>query len=310
MQDQYGRKIEYLRLSITDLCNLRCKYCMPEKGIKKLPHDEILTFEQMVNVAKAAKKLGIKKLRITGGEPLVKRNFIALLESISEIGFEDLGITTNGINLPKYIDDIKRLGVKRINISLDSLNKKTYQLITNHDELDKALLGIDKSIEAGIKVKINTVMLKNINENEFENLINFAKEKNILLRFIELMPTECSKDFAKLHYLSSKDVIKKFNAKFVREEGVADIYDIGGFLVGFISPISNKFCDSCNKIRITSTGLLIPCLHSNVGYSLKPYVDNVDELARQIEKFTLNKPISHFIGEKENISKTMNTIGG
>ncbi len=207
MKDLYGREINYLRISVTDLCNLRCQYCMPQSGVCKLEHKDVLTIEEFYEIASAFVSLGVKKIRITGGEPLVKSGIVELVEKISSLGIEDLAMTTNGLLLPKYAEDLKKAGLNRVNISLDTLNPKKYSEITRGGDILKVLEGIEKAKEIGLTpIKINTVLIGGFNTDEIKNFVYITKEEDIDVRFIELMPIGEASDWAKEKFVSNNIV--------------------------------------------------------------------------------------------------------
>lgn len=321
MKDGIGRTIEYLRISLTDKCNLRCKYCMPECGVKHLAHDEILTLEEISRLTNLLAKLGIKRVRITGGEPLVKKNVCKLISDINQIDeIERISLTTNGILLKDMSADLLSAGIDDVNISLDTLNREKYKELTGEDNLSKVLDSIDCAIEMNLKPKINCVPMKEWNEDEIAEIANLAHDKNIDVRFIELMPTKYGKQFTKI---DNKDVLEKLEECFGKaglienSEGVngpAKYYQFDGFngRVGFISPISNNFCSSCNRIRLTPTGYLKLCLHQNDGADLKSLLRDgkSDEKIINVIKDAINKkPEAHNMMQNAD-DTNMYRIGG
>lgn len=312
MLDKYGRNIDYIRVSITDRCNLRCIYCMPETGIIKKQHEDILSFEEIHKIVKAAGALGIRKVRYTGGEPLIIKGIIELIHKTSRIqGIEDIAITTNGILLGDMVEDLKRAGLKRVNISLDSLSKEKFKYITRGGDIDKVFSAIDKCINIGLApIKINTVLMKGINDDEIKSFIELTRELPISIRFIELMPIG---EAVKLNssMISSDEIIKSYpelNQVEDNEKGVARMYklkDAKG-TVGFISPLSCKFCSNCNRLRLTSNGSIKPCLHSEEEINIKNYIDNDYKLITKLRNTIFNKPQEHHLElEKESKSKKM-----
>ena len=265
MLDKYGRDINYLRISLTDRCNLRCVYCMPEEGVEKACHEDVLRYEEIIKIVQTAAKLGIKKIRYTGGEPLILRNIDQLIYETSIIpGIEDIAITTNGISLLEKADELKKAGLKRVNISLDTLKEDKYKMITRGGELKKVLSAIEKCISIGLTpVKINTVLLKGINDDEIEDLINLTKDMPVNIRFIELMPIGEGEKLYSDNFISNDEVIESLTGliPMVSKEGsTAKLYTKKGYkgTIGFISPLSCKFCSSCNRIRLTSVGTIKP----------------------------------------------------
>lgn len=319
MRDSHGRNINYLRVSVTDRCNLRCIYCMPEEGIKKLDHVDILRFEEILKIVKVAEKLGTNKIRYTGGEPLVMKDIDKLIYETSKLqGIEDIGITTNGILLADMASDLKKAGLKRVNISLDTLDVVKFKSITRTGNLDKVLKSIDKCLSLGIKpVKINTVLMRGVNDTEFEDFLNLTREMPVEVRFIELMPIgEGIKiyDKSKINFMemlrNHPELTKVENEK----SSTAQLYKLDGAKgkIGFISPVSCKFCADCNKIRLTSTGTIKQCLHSKEEINLKQYLNNEEMLTNALKKAIFDKPLEHHL-EEEKISrseKMMYQIGG
>ncbi|MBU3099235.1 MULTISPECIES: GTP 3',8-cyclase MoaA [Clostridium] len=319
MRDSHGRNINYLRISVTDRCNLRCIYCMPEEGIKKLEHVDILRFEEILKIVKVAETLGINKVRYTGGEPLVMKDIDKLIYETSKLqGIEDIAITTNGILLADMASDLKKAGLKRVNISLDTLDDVKFKSITRIGNLDKVMESIDRCLTLGLKpVKINTVLMRGFNDTEFEDFLNLTREMPIEIRFIELMPIgEGIKVYDKSK-ISFMEVLKN-HPELIQIENekssTAQMYKLDGAKgkIGFISPVSCKFCSDCNKIRLTSTGTIKPCLHSKEEINLKQYINNEEMLTNVLKQAIFDKPLEHHL-EEEKISrseKMMYQIGG
>ncbi len=317
MKDNFGREITYLRLSVTDKCNLRCRYCMPEEGVSKKRHSDMLTEDEMIMAVEAAAKLGINKLRITGGEPLIKRNIVSICQRAAKVeGIDELCITTNGILLPDMAEDLKAAGVKRINISLDTLCADKYEYITRRGNFDNALKGIEAAVKAGFeKVKINTVLIGGFNDDEISSLAELTVKYPIDLRFIELMPMYDGGEFDKNAYLSGNAVLDAIPELIAQkaEDGVARLFKIPGAKgnLGIISPVSNHFCGGCDRIRITADGKVKPCLHSEVEYELKGL--GIDEMERVLRHAILSKPFAHApmsSDERSRSGRNMNEIGG
>lgn len=301
------RTIDYIRISVTDRCNLRCVYCMPENGVDLLKHQDMMSFEEIYNLVKALVPAGIKKIRLTGGEPLVRNDIeelIKMLRSIPEI--EDITLTTNGILLEEMAEGLKSAGLSRINVSLDSLDEIKFKQITRWGSLQKVLKGIDKAIEVGLKpVKINVVAIKGFNDDEFINFVEYAYKKEVQVRFIELMPIGESDEEAILkHYpiANIKELIKtKFKleeTKDIRTNGPAENYSIigGTGSLGFIGALSHKFCSTCNRLRLTADGRIRPCLYIDMEYDvLKLIRDGAspEELRAFVEEIILGKPEGH-----------------
>ena len=309
MKDRFGRNITYLRISVTDLCNLRCKYCMPESGVESLCHSDILSIEEIVEIVKVASKNGIKKIRLTGGEPLVRRGFINLCKQISEINeIEDIAITTNGVYLKEMADELFENKVRRINFSLDTLIKEKYNDITRRNDFDKTM----ESIKKGFKVKINVVLIGGFNDDEIEDFVNLANKYDLEVRFIELMQIGETANWSKDKFVSNKIVLEKVpKLEFDGVSGVAKIYKIKGQKgrIGLISPISCSFCEDCNRIRLTSDGKLKPCLHSRDEINLKGL--SGEELEEVFKRGIFEKPEKHHLEDgKSESARDMNKIGG
>ncbi len=317
MKDNFAREITYLRMSVTELCNLRCRYCMPEDGVCKREHEQMLTEEEMITAAAAAASLGIKKLRITGGEPLVKKNIVSICEKAAAIdGIRDVAITTNGVDLPRLAKPLRSAGVKRLNISLDTLSAGKYRYITRRGELDEALRGIDAALEAGFeKIKLNAVLIGGFNDDEIPALARLTEKYPLDVRFIELMPMYDSGDFGPDAYIPCTTVTEKLPELIPAESdgGVAKLYRLpeGKGNVGLISPVSAHFCASCSRIRLTADGKIKPCLHSDAEYSVKGL--DYEGMRTQFENAIRAKPQWHGILDASNRSgagRNMNEIGG
>lgn len=317
MIDRLGREINYMRISVTELCNLRCRYCMPEDGVCKKSHFEMLTEDEIVMAVEAAASLGIRKLRITGGEPLVKKNIVSICERCANVeGIEEVCLTTNGILLPQLAKPLKEAGVKRLNISLDTLNEEKYQYITRIGRIENAKAGLEAALEAGFdKIKLNAVLIGGFNDDEIELLAELTLKYPVDVRFIELMPMYDSGDFGKDAYLPYKKVLEKMPRLVPAEQdgGVAKLYQLPGAKgkIGLISPISAHFCSECNRIRLTADGKLKPCLHSGDEYSMKGL--DYEGIRKMLEQAIWNKPAWH--GElsadnRSNAGRNMNQIGG
>lgn len=313
MKDRFGRNITYLRISVTDLCNLRCKYCMPESGVKSLCHSDILSIEEIVEIVKVASKNGIKKIRLTGGEPLVRRGFINLCKQISKIDeIEDIAITTNGVYLKEMADELFENKVRRINFSLDTLIKEKYNDITRRNDFDKTMESLFYAIKKGFKVKINVVLIGGFNDDEIQDFVNLANKYDLEVRFIELMQIGETANWSKDKFVSNKIVLEKVpELEFDGVSGVAKIYKIKGQKgrIGLISPISCSFCEDCNRIRLTSDGKLKPCLHSKDEINLKGL--SGEELEEVFKRGIFEKPEKHHLEDgKSESARDMNKIGG
>jgi cyclic pyranopterin phosphate synthase len=294
LKDRFGRRHTYLRISVTDRCNLNCIYCAPFRKFNLKPREEILSLEEIEKILKIFVKLGIKKVRITGGEPLLRKGIFDLLQKISKIkGIEKIGITTNGTLLKNYIDKLERINIKNLNVSLDTLNKNKFEKITLSDKFYDVLEGINLAILKGFNLKINTVIMKGINDDEIINFIDFFRDKPLTLRFIEYMPLGTKDEFLKF-FLPYENMVKIINEKYVlkpvfKNDGVSKDYIVEGFKlkVGFITSISSKFCDNCNRLRITADGKLRTCLFALKEIDLKEFLRNGKD-EKEIKKIILN----------------------
>ena len=318
MKDSFGREINYLRISLTDRCNLRCKYCMPEDGVSKFSHDEILTLEELYEIIKVFVELGINKIRFTGGEPLVRKGVVGLISKVSRLhGVKDIAMTTNGILLKKYARDLKDAGLNRVNISLDTLDEDKYRAITRGGSLSKILEGIEEAKKVGLTpIKINTVLIGGFNDDEIESLVGLTAKENIDLRFIELMPIGEAANWAKENFISNNRILEKVgNLIPVPREDISSpavYYKLpnGKGKVGIINPISCKFCENCNRVRLTSQGRLKLCLHSDNEIDIRRALKNGQDLKKLILDSIGKKEESHHLEDGEYIKRNMNQIGG
>ncbi|MGE4277073.1 MAG: GTP 3',8-cyclase MoaA [Lawsonibacter sp.] len=316
MNDYFGREITYLRISVTDRCNLRCQYCMPEEGIVKQPHCDILSLEEIAEIAREAVGLGIRKIRITGGEPLVRRGILSLCRELAQLpGLEDLALTTNGTLLAPIAKELKAAGVGRVNISLDTLDPDKYHTITRLGQLEDALSGIRAAMEAGLTpLKINTVLIGGFNDDEIPDLVALTQQSPIELRFIELMPIGHASPFGKEAYLPCGTVLERVpNLQPMEKNGVAELYRLPGAAgsVGLIRPISHLFCGECNRIRLTADGYLKPCLFSTEEIPLHGL--HGEMLRKRLETAIAHKPAKHGVltsAEHAGSARDMNQIGG
>ena len=319
MLDKNGRKINYIRVSITDRCNLRCIYCMPKDGIDKKEHNEIIRFEDIIKILNASAFLGIDKVRFTGGEPLILKDIDKLIYETSKIqGIEDIAITTNGILLNSMVEDLKKAGLNRVNISLDSLKEDKFKSITRGGNISDVFQAIEKCINLGITpVKINVVLIKGINDDEISKFIYLTKNMPVSIRFIELMPIGEGINYYDKGFMSSDEVINEYSELVPINNNIsstARLFKLPNSkgTVGFISPLSCKFCSNCNRIRLTSLGTIKPCLHSEQEYNLKSYLDNELILISELRKIIYNKPSQHNLEQdgKSKSKKKMYEIGG
>ena len=326
--DQFFRKINYLRVSVTDRCDLRCVYCMKEK-MNFLPKTEVLSLEEIERLCDNFIDLGVEKIRLTGGEPLVRKDIIHLIKNLNKkksiSNLKEITLTTNGSLLKKFSKELKMNGVDRINVSLDTIIKDKYKEITRFGNLENVLDGIEEAKQNDIKVKINTVVFKNFNENEISELVNWANKKLIDITFIEVMPMNDTDMPRHMQFVSLEDIYKKLNKNFKFEKSD---YNTGGpsnyyvskkldIKVGFITPLSNNFCASCNRVRISSTGKLYMCLGQNEFVDFREILraDRSDDFIKEKIKFALSiKPKKHdFIINSEvkpYINRYMNETGG
>ena len=285
---------------------------MGEEGIKLLGHDDILSFEEIYEIVEIMTDLGIKKIRITGGEPFARKNIMNLIEKIaSNKAIEDIGITTNGSMIYDKLDRLKEIGVNRINFSLDTLNREKLKKITRKDDFNTTMNSIVKAQKLGFKVKINTVLIKGFNDNEIDDFINLTKYNDLEIRFIELMPIGNASNFDKINFRDNIDILEGYSYKDLSYDGVSRIYQIEDYKgkIGLISALSRDFCSDCNKIRLTSDGKLKACLHSAEEINIKGL--SKAEKKEKIIETIYNKPKSHKLKEfGSNSKRSMNSIGG
>lgn len=313
MKDSFNREVDYLRISVTDRCNLRCSYCMPD-GIQKVSHDNIMRNEEIIDFVKESSKIGIKKIRITGGEPLVRKGILSLIEDISSMeGIEEVTMTTNGLLLKDQIKELKEAGLSRVNLSLDTLDETKFKQLTKA----KTMLDYHGIIKGLIEhdmtpIKLNVVLIKGINDNEIGDFIELADQYNLLVRFIELMPIGHLNFDWESHYISADDVVKNYPLEFDKQGKNTVYYKVDGKKgrIGFINPISHKFCGDCNRIRLTADGHIKPCLHTDEEINIRGLT--LEEVKQQLRRSIKDKPSSHKINEEDyqEITRTMNRIGG
>ena len=317
MIDRFGRDITYLRISLTDKCNLRCRYCMPADGVCKKDHSEMLTEDEIIRAVEAAVALGITKVRLTGGEPLVKKNILSICRRIAAVeGIREVCMTTNGLLLPQLARQLKEAGLSRLNLSLDTLQPDKYAYITRIGKLEDFQAGLQAALEAGFqKVKINSVLIGGFNDDEIEDLAALTLRYPVDMRFIELMPMYDSGDFGIDAYVPYSRVLEKLPDAVVmpRDGGVAKLYRLPGALgnIGLISPVSAHFCGECNRLRLTADGKLKPCLHAADEYDLKGL--DFEGMKAVMAQAIRNKPSWHGDLDALNRSRAgrnMNEIGG
>ena len=317
MIDRLGRNITYLRISVTDKCNLRCRYCMPEEGVCKKDHADMLTEDEIITAVEAAAALGITKLRITGGEPLVKKNIVSICRRAAAVeGIKEVCLTTNGVLLPQLAKPLKEAGVKRLNLSLDTLDADKYAYITRIGKLETFRAGLDAAFEAGFeKIKINAVLIGGFNDDEIVQLADLTRQYPVDMRFIEMMPMYDSGDFNETAFIPYTRVLDALPEAVPanHDGGVAKLYRLPGAKgnIGLISPVSAHFCGDCNRIRLTADGKLKPCLHSADEYSLSGL--DFEGMKKVLEEAIWNKPAWH--GDLDAVHRSqagrnMNQIGG
>ena len=301
--DSFGRRVRYLRLSVTDRCNFRCRYCMPAAGVPKLTHNDILRFEDLYRIAREAVSLGIEKVRVTGGEPLVRKGTIEFLARLSQVeGLSELTLTTNGSLLSTMATRLRCAGVTRVNVSLDSLRTETFEVITRGGELSTVLEGIRAAEDAGLTpIKINMVVMRGVNDDEVLDFAELTFRKPYSIRFIEFMPTGPQTDWRE-RFVSGQEILEVLAKRYTMTPlpsaaaAAAQTYRLKGALgtVGVITPVSHHFCDGCNRIRVTATGIAKSCLFAAGGMDLKPYMLAGDaQLRSALQALVWKKPLQH-----------------
>lgn len=336
MEDRHGHRISYLRVSITDRCNERCRYCLPSEEQEWLPREDVLSYEEILRVIRVGASLGISKVRITGGEPLTRRNVLWFFEQLGRIeGIRDIGISTNGTLLARpanegesltVADQLQRSGVRTVNVSLDSLDREAYAQTTGRDYLDRAIAGVDAARSAGFEaIKVNSVLMRGQNEHELWDLIDFARERDLLLRFIELMPVSTTEVLTEENFLPVGEAKKLIEFKYGKLEPLPDFQTNGpasyfgipgtGQKIGFIGAMTNfHFCETCNKLRLTCEGKLRPCLGSHLEFDLREVLRNPamtdDDVARFFLDVVDRKPELHEFRDNYQPGRRMIAIGG
>ncbi|MGZ5019361.1 MAG: GTP 3',8-cyclase MoaA [Chthoniobacterales bacterium] len=333
MEDKFGHRISYLRVSITDRCNERCTYCMPRELQEWLPREGILSFEETLRLIRIAARLGVKKVRVTGGEPLTRRDVLWFCEQLTKIqGIDDVGLSTNGTLLAREMKPsvsmaraLSDAGVRTVNISLDTLDRENYRLTTGRDFLPEALAGIDAAIAARFEqIKLNCVLMRGRNEEQLHSLVEYAADRNLLLRFIELMPVSTSEVLSEENFFPIRAAQRELETRYgalmpepqFRTNGPATYYQIPGRnqRVGFIGAMTNlHFCESCNKLRLTCDGKLRPCLGSYLEFDImKPMRAGASDM--ELERFFLDvverKPQQHDFRDAYQPNRKMVAIGG
>ncbi|WP_088808668.1 MULTISPECIES: GTP 3',8-cyclase MoaA [Listeria] len=331
LTDRFGRAHDYIRISVTDRCNLRCVYCMPEEGLKFLPHEKVLSKDEIVDFMKIMAQFGIKKVRITGGEPLLRTDIVEIVRGIAAIPeIEDIAITTNAMYLAKKAEALKEAGLSRINVSLDSLKADRFKEITRGGRLQKVLDGIKKAEAVGLfPIKLNVVLIKGQNDDEIIDFLKFTQDKDINIRFIEYMPIGHAGNSWKKKYLSLTTIFDKCKevgfeyeaVDSVRGNGPSENYRLKGAAgtFGLIHPVSSHFCASCNRLRLTADGYIKACLYWDEELNIRPYIqNNPEELMKIVQQSIDNKPENHEMALKlqdEDTShkptwRRMSQIGG
>ena len=332
MKDRYNRTIDYMRISITDRCNLRCTYCMPQE-ITLTSMENILTYEEILRICNAAVELGITRFKVTGGEPLVRKGCVTLIREMKRIpGIEQVTMTTNGVLLGQYLEELISAGIDGINISLDTLDADRYERITGKNELSAVMENIGRAINSGIRVKLNAVLQNGVNEDEWEHIALLARTNRLDVRFIEMMPIGFGKN---CRGVSGRELFEKMKTRWPDLETVEDIhgngpavyYHVPGWKgsIGLINAIHGKFCASCNRIRLTSRGMLKPCLCYGDTVDLMPILRGAaagsgpdgnagtdDMIRRAIAEAIMEKPAQHCFEQKEYVTEEsqMVSIGG
>lgn len=327
--DPHGRRVSYLRLSITDRCNLRCLYCRPEEEWVFLPHDRILTYEEMAELVEVSKRAGVEKIRLTGGEPFARKGFIAFAGRLHATYPDlDLRITTNGTMLAGRVRELREAGIACLNISLDTLERAKFEEITRVDAYDKVRAAIDECLQGGLRVKINVVALKGINDGELPGFVDFAREYGVDVRFIEFMPIGYASRWSRDNYWPADELIASVEQlvsldevrEISRNSGPARMYRIAGSSgrIGVISAVSHHFCDSCNRFRVTSDGKLRTCLFSDKEYDIRAILrtpgHSADDLLALFQRANAEKPMGYRLLQNKQqtqvCDRVMTAIGG
>ncbi len=326
MIDNHNRTINYLRLSVTDRCNLRCFYCMPEEGVQFVPHNEILTYEEMLRVVGLCVDRGIRKVRLTGGEPLVRQGIVGFIERLNKIdGLEKIAITTNGVLLKEFARSLRDCGISHINVSMDTLKRDRFERITRRDAFDRVWAGIEEAESLGFDpIKINVVAIRGVNDDEVLDLARLTLEKPYHVRFIEMMPIGENHSWTRERFIPAEEILGQVRAlgRIARVgsgplDGPADYWKFEGARgsIGFIGALGNHFCARCNRLRLTACGQLRGCLFSDDETDIKTPLrkgEGDETLLHLIEQTILNKPANHGVREwmPRNCVRPMNRIGG
>ncbi|MBE1427052.1 cyclic pyranopterin phosphate synthase [Desulfomicrobium macestii] len=327
--DSHGRKVSYLRLSITDRCNLRCLYCRPQDEWTFIPHEQILSFEEMAELVDVARQAGVEKVRLTGGEPFARKDFIPFVGRLhAKYPDLDLRITTNGTLLADRVDELREAGISCLNVSLDTLQRKKFEEITKIDAYDQVRAGIDACLKGGLRVKVNVVALKGLNDDELPGFVDFARDNGVDVRFIEFMPIGYQSRWSRDNYWPAEEIIAEVEKLVPLEEvlvasrnsGPARMYGISGGSgrIGVISAVSNHFCESCNRFRVTSDGKLRTCLFSDREYDVRSILRDpghtMQDMLDLFARANAEKPLGYrLLQEREHnqvCDRTMTAIGG
>ncbi len=323
--DNHGRELTYLRLAVTDRCNLRCTYCMPAEGITYMPERELLSWEEMFRLTRILHEMGIKKVRITGGEPFVRNGLLDFLTNLAGLKDLEICLTTNGVFIGEYIDALKKQGVRHINLSLDSLDRDRFQQITRRDDFAKVYENLIRLINAGFQVKINAVVMQGKNEEDIIALTEFAHAHPVSVRFIEEMPFNGSGLVEEKLFWDHARILERIRSQFPDLKArpflfgeTANTYDIPGFKgnVGIIAAFTRTFCGSCNRIRLTAKGQVKTCLYDDGVFDMKPYLRSEvsdEEVKAQFLTLFKSRPLDGFEAENKRkgvITESMTTIGG
>lgn len=305
LEDRYGRMHDYLRISVTDRCNLRCVYCMPEEGVQFAASETLLSYDEIIEIVKVGASLGIKKLRITGGEPLIRPDLYKLVAALSAIdGIEDIALTTNGIFLASQAEALRKAGLTRVNISLDTLDATRFKFIARNGDLQKVLQGIEMASKVGFSpIKLNCVLLKGVNEDEISQFLDLAYKHPLHVRFIEYMPIGHADEGWKNHYLPLSTVLDVARndgydiqpKQEVKGNGPSENWEFAGGVgsFGLIHPISDHFCKSCNRLRLTADGKIKPCLYWIDELDMKPAIGDKQKLIQLFQRAMDIKPENH-----------------
>lgn len=324
--DPYKRRINYLRISVTDRCNLRCRYCMPEEGLSLIPHEEILSYEEILRIVHVFAKEGISKVRLTGGEPLVRKGIIGFISQLSKIEkIKDLSLTTNGLLLKDMASDLKQAGLKRINISLDTLNREKFSKITRRDGYDRVWQGIEEAMRVSLSpIKINMVAIKGLNDDEIESFALLTLHHPLIVRYIEYMPSGNGEEWREGNILTVSEIKERLEGMGQlisipsdQWDGPARRFRLEGAIgeIGLIGPVSDHFCEACNRLRLTPDGKIRTCLFSDEEIDVRLFLRNGgsdEDLRRQLLVALKTKPERHQINTHQfkKCQRNMSAIGG